>query len=67
MISPVASDSGAQEECHSRVLDSPQQRPDSGIEKYGIKVQEDHSDQQRAADARSKQIAAYTKAHIDIS
>src|SRR6218665_3936578 len=40
MISPVtvASHSGVQEECHSRVKDPPQQSPDSGIEKYGTMV-----------------------------
>ena len=31
---PVASHSRVQEECHSRVQDPPQQRPNSGIEKY---------------------------------
>ena len=38
MISPVTSHSGVQEESHSIVQDPPQQRPDSGIEKYGTKV-----------------------------
>ena len=33
------------------------QMPGSGIEKYGTKVQEDHNDQQSAADKRSEQIA----------
>jgi len=32
----------------------------SGIEKYGTEVQQDHSDQQSAADERSEQIAVYT-------
>ena len=36
--------SGVQEACHSRVQDPQQQRPRSGIEKYGTKVQEDHSE-----------------------
>jgi len=31
-----------------------------GIEKYGIKVQEEHSDQQYAGDERSEQIVVYT-------
>jgi len=31
--------------------------PGSGIEKYGTKVQEDHSDQKSAADERNEQIA----------
>ena len=53
----VASHSGLQEECHSRVYDPQQQRPGSGIEKYGTKVQVDHSDQQSAADERSEQKA----------
>ena len=39
-IPSIASHSGVQEECHSRVQDSPQQRPDSGIEKYGTLVWE---------------------------
>jgi len=39
MISPVTSHSEVQEESHSIVQDPPQQRPDSGIEKYGTKVQ----------------------------
>ena len=60
MISPVASHSGVQEECHSRVKDPPQQRPGPGIEKYGTKVQEDHSDQQSAADERIEQIVVLT-------
>ena len=34
MISPVTSHSEVQEESHSIVQDPPQQRPDSGIEKY---------------------------------
>jgi len=37
-----------------------QQRTGSGIEKYGTNVQEDHSEQQSAADERSGQIAVYT-------
>ena len=43
----VASYSEVQWECHSRVQDQLQQRPASGIEKYGTKVhvQEDHSDE----------------------
>ena len=59
MISPVTSHSGAQEESHSIVQDPPQQRPDSGIEKYGTKVHvyEDHNDQQSAADERSGKMA----------
>ena len=35
MISPVTSQSKVQEESHSIVQDPPQQRPGSGIEKYG--------------------------------
>src|SRR6218665_2577826 len=35
MISPVTSYSEVQEESHSRVQNPPQQKPDSGIEKYG--------------------------------
>ena len=35
---PRSITSGVQEECHSRVQDPPQQRPDSGIEKYGTMV-----------------------------
>jgi len=54
VISPVASHSGVQDECHSRVQDPLQQRPGSGIEKYGTKVQEGHSDQQSTADERSE-------------
>ena len=42
VISPVASHSGVQEERHSRVQDPLQERPGSGIEKYGTHVQEDH-------------------------
>ena len=57
MIFPVASHSGVQEEYHSKVQDPQLQRPGSGIEKYGTKVQEDHSDQQSAVDERSEQIA----------
>jgi len=38
VISPVASNSGVKEECHSRALDPLQQRPSSGFEKYGTKV-----------------------------
>jgi len=44
-----------------------QQSPGSGIEKYGTKEQEDHNDQQSAADERCGQIAAYTYVHRDIS
>jgi len=44
VISPAASHSGVQEECHSIVQDTLQPSPDSGIEKYGTKVQEDHSE-----------------------
>ena len=57
MIFPVASHSGVQEEYHSKVQDLQLQMRGSGIEKYGTKVQEDHSDQQSAADERSEQIA----------
>jgi len=57
MIFPVASHSGVQEEYHSKVQDPQLQMPGSGIEKFGTKVQEDHSDQQSAADKRSEQIA----------
>ena len=67
VISPVAAHSGVQEEYHSKVQDPLQQRPSSGIEKYGTKVQEDHSDQQSATDERSEQIAVYTWAHRGIS
>src|SRR6218665_3091221 len=56
-ISPVASQSGMQGECHSRVQGPLQQRPGFGIEKYWTKVHEDHSDQQSAAGERSEQIA----------
>jgi len=52
----IASHSEVQEEYHSKVQDPQLQMPGSGIEKYGIKVQEDHSDQQSAADERSEQI-----------
>jgi len=45
MIFPVASHSRVQEEYHSKVQDPHLQMPGSGIEKYGTKVQEDHSDQ----------------------
>src|SRR6218665_2277020 len=38
MISPVTSHSEVQEESHSIAQDPPQQRPGSGIEKYGTKV-----------------------------
>ena len=38
MISPVTSHSEVQEESNSIVQNPPQQRPDSGIEKYGTKV-----------------------------
>ena len=60
MIFPVASHSGVQEEYHSKV--HPQHSPTtanagSGIEKCGTKVQENHSNQQSAADERSEQIA----------
>jgi len=57
MIFPEASHSGVQEEYHSKVQDPQLQVPGSGIEKYGTKVQEDHSDQQSAADERTEQIA----------
>jgi len=57
MIFPVASHSGVQEEYHSKVQDLQLQMHGSGIEKYGTKVQEDHSDQQSAAVERSEQIA----------
>jgi len=60
MIFPVAPHSGVQEEYHSKVQDPQLQMPGSGIEKYGTKVQEDHSDQQSAADERSEQIAVLT-------
>ena len=56
MISPVTSHSEVQEESHSIVQDPPQQRPGSGIEKYGTKVYEDHNDQQSAADEKSGQM-----------
>ena len=57
MIFSEASHFGGQEEYHSKVQDPQPQMPGSGMEKYGTKVQEDHSDQQSAADERSKQIA----------
>jgi len=57
MIFPVALNSGVQEEYHSKVQDPQPQRPGSGIGNYGTKVQEDHSDQQSAANERSEQIA----------
>ena len=57
MIFPEASQSGVQEDYHSKVQNPQPQMPGSGIEKYGTKVQEDHSDQQSAADERSEQIA----------
>ena len=57
MIFPEASHSGVQEEYHSKVQDPQLQMAGSGIEKYGTNVQEDHSDQQSAADERSEQIA----------
>jgi len=53
VISSVASHSGVQEECHSKVQDPLQQRPGSGREEYWTKVQEDHCDLQCAADMRS--------------
>jgi len=56
MIFPVAPHSEVQEESHSKVQDPQLQMPGYGIEKYGTKVQEDHSDQQSAADERSEQI-----------
>ena len=55
---------GVQEECHSKVQDQLPQRPGSGVEKYGTKVQEDHRDQQSAAAERSKQIAFYTRVKV---
>jgi len=58
VIFHVASDSGVREEYHSKVQDPQPQSPGSGLEKYGTKVQEDHSDQQSAADECSEQIAA---------
>ena len=54
MIFTVASHSGVQDEYHSKVQDPQPQMPGSGIEKYGTKVQEDHSDQQSAEDERSE-------------
>src|SRR6218665_4143409 len=51
VISPIASHSGMQEEYRSEVQDSPQQTPDSGIEQYGTKPQEDHNNQQGTAAA----------------
>jgi len=60
MIFPVASHSGVQSEYHSKVQDPHLQMPGSGIEKYGTNAQEDHSDQQSAADERSVQIAIRT-------
>ena len=68
MISPIASHSGMQEESHSRVQDPLEQRPGSGTEQYGTKVQDHRSDQQVAPDERSEQIAVRTYyAHRDIS
>src|SRR6218665_2341973 len=66
VISPVASHSGVQDECHSRVQDPQQQRPGFGIEMYmyGTKVQEDHSDHQSAANERSEQIAVYIQRYF---
>jgi len=57
MIFPEASHSEVQEEYHSKVQDPLLQMSGSGIEKYKTKVQEDHSDQQSAANERSEQIA----------
>ena len=59
MIFPEASHSGVQEPggVSFQVQDPQLQMPGSGIEKYGTKVQEDHSDQQSTADERSEQIA----------
>jgi len=48
------------ESFQTRVHDPPEQRPGTGTEQYGAKVQEDHSDQQVAADERSEQIAVWT-------
>jgi len=58
-----------QEEYRSEVQDSPQQTPDSGIEQYGTKPQEDHNNQQgtAAADKWWEQVAVWTWAHRDIS
>ena len=60
MISSGASHSGLQEECHSRVQNPPEQRPGFGIENHVTKAQEDHNDQQSAADERSEQKTVYT-------
>jgi len=60
MISTVASHSGVQEEYHSKVRHSQPQRLGSVIRRCGTKVQEDHSDQQSAADERSEQISVWT-------
>jgi len=49
-----------QEEYHSKVQDSPQQTPDSGIEQYGTKPQEDHNNQQGTVDKWRKQVAVWT-------
>ena len=57
MMFPEASHSGVQEGYHSKVQDPQLQMLGSGKEKYGTKVQEDHSDQQSAANERSEQIA----------
>jgi len=57
MIFHVASHSRVQEEYHSKVQDPQLQMSGSGVEKYGTKAQEDHSDQPSAADERSEQIA----------
>jgi len=39
MISPVTTHYGVQEEWHAKVQDPAQQRPGSGIEKYGTEVE----------------------------
>ena len=56
VIFPLASQFGVQEEYNPKVQDPQPQRPGSGIEKYGAKVQEDHSDQQSTVDEKSEMI-----------
>ena len=57
MISTVTSHSEVQEERHSIVQDPPQQRPDSGIEKYGTKV---YTRRSQRSEERSLKVNRYS-------
>lgn len=63
---PGESYSGLLEECGSKVMDPPQQKPSAGLKKFATKVQEDQVNQQSEEDEKSEQRMPNTSGHRDI-